>query len=151
LNNDQMSSGVLFASGLAICFVSILYGLGSLYNPGSGFMPFLTGAVISFFSGIGFIRSTIGRKQGEGWSSVLRGLNWRNPLIILVSLTAYALLLKFLGFFLCTCFFIAFLFKTIAPHRWSVVIGGALLTAIASYVIFEIWLKAQLPKGPLGF
>jgi hypothetical protein len=31
-----------------------------------------------------------------------------------------------------------------------VVIGVALLSAVASYLIFDIWLKAQLPKGPLG-
>ncbi len=150
MNNDQISSGLLFASGLVICFVSISYGLGSLYSPGSGFMPFLTGAVIIFFSGIGFVRSTMARKKGETWRDALHGLNWRNPFIILASLVAYTLLLKLIGFFLCTFFFIAFLFKTIAPRRWIVVLGGAILTAIASYFIFEIWLKAQLPKGPFG-
>jgi hypothetical protein len=31
-----------------------------------------------------------------------------------------------------------------------VVIACSILTAAASYLIFEVWLKAQLPKGPLG-
>ena len=33
----------------------------------------------------------------------------------------------------------------------AVVIAGAIGTAIGAYGIFEVWLKAQLPKGPLGF
>jgi len=105
---------------------------------------------VCFFSAIGFIQATARKRRGEGWSSFLKGLRWKNSLIILISLLAYALLLPYLGFFFCTTLFIAFLLRAIVPQRWVVVIGFALLTAGASYVIFEVWLKAQLPKGPLG-
>jgi hypothetical protein len=113
-------------------------------------MPFLSGVVIVFFSGVGFIHATMRRRQGERWSSLLQGLRWKRALVLLVSLLAYVLLLEPLGFFLCTALFIGFLLRIIVPYRWSVVIGGALLIAIASYGIFEIWLQAQLPKGPFG-
>ena len=150
MNNDQGSSALLFFLGLTICLNSIPYKLGSLSSPESGFMPFLAGVVVSFFAIVGFIDATLRRKKGEGWSSVLQGMRWDRALVILISLLAYALLLVPLGFFLCTSLFIAFLLRGIVPQRWPVVIIGALLTATASYIIFEIWLKAQLPKGILG-
>jgi peptidoglycan/LPS O-acetylase OafA/YrhL len=31
------------------------------------------------------------------------------------------------------------------------VIAVSVLTAALSYLLFEVWLKAQLPAGPLGF
>jgi putative tricarboxylic transport membrane protein len=113
-------------------------------------MPFLAGLAICFFSAVGFIQATAKKRKGQGWSSLLAGLRWKNSFLILASLLAYAVLLPNLGFFFCTTLFIAFLLRAIVPHRWVVVITIGLLTAFASYLIFEVWLKAQLPKGPLG-
>jgi putative tricarboxylic transport membrane protein len=150
LNNDQLSSTVWLILGLAVCLGSLQYKLGTPASPGTGFMPFLAGAAICFFSGIGLIHSTLRRRQGEGWTPVLQGVFWKNALIILISLLAYALLLVPLGFVITTTIFIAFLLRAIVPQRWSVVIACSILTAAISYLIFEVWLKAQLPKGPLG-
>ena len=150
MNNDQLSGAVWFGLGLAVCLGSLQYKLGTPAAPGTGFMPFLTGLAICSFSGIGLIHATLRKKQGEGWAPVLRGVTWKNAMIILVSLLAYALLLFPLGFVITTTLFIAFLLRAIVPQRWSVVIACSILTAAASYLIFEVWLKAQLPKGPLG-
>ncbi len=150
MNNDQVSGAVWLGLGLAVCLGSLQYKLGTPAAPGTGFMPFLTGLAICFFSGIGLIHATLRKKQGEGWAPVLRGVIWKNAMIILVSLLAYALLLFPLGFVFTTTLFIAFLLRAIVPQRWSVVIACSILTAAASYLIFEVWLKAQLPKGPLG-
>jgi len=150
LNNDQLSGAVWFGLGLAVCLGSLQYKLGTPAAPGTGFMPFLTGLAICFFSGIGLVHATLRKKQGEGWAPVLRGVIWKNAMIILVSLLAYALLLFPLGFVITTTLFIAFLLRAIVPQRWSVVIACSILTAAASYLIFEVWLKAQLPRGPLG-
>ncbi len=150
MNNDQLSSTVWFILGLAVCLGSLQYKLGTPASPGTGFMPFLAGAAICFFSGIGLIHSTLRRRQGEGWAPVLQGVFWKNAIIILISLLAYALLLVPLGFVITTTLFIAFLLRAIVPQRWSVVMACSILTAAISYLIFEVWLKAQLPKGPLG-
>jgi hypothetical protein len=34
---------------------------------------------------------------------------------------------------------------------WRKVLIGAILTAFGSYVVFEVWLEAQLPTGIFGF
>jgi hypothetical protein len=151
LNNDQVSSGMWFFIGLTICLGSLQYKLGTLSSPGSGFMPFLSGLAIGFFSVVGFTHATIRKNRGEAWASLLQGVRWEKALIVLISLFAYDLLLVPIGFFLCTMLFIGFLLRVIAPQRWPMVIGGALLTATASYIGFEVFLKAQLPKGFLGF
>ena len=96
------------------------------------------------------IHATLRRRKGEGWTPPLRGVLWKNAMVILISMLAYALLMVPLGFFLTTTLFIAFLLRAITPQRWSIVAVCSILTAAASYLLFEVWLQAQLPKGPWG-
>ena len=150
MNNDQVSTAVLFFLGLAICLTSVPYGLGAPSAPGPGFVPFLLGITAMLLSTVGFSNATRKKKQGNQWSNPLRDRRWRNPSIIWLSLIIYGALLVPLGFLLCTMIFMAFLFRAISPQRWHWVIGGAIATAIISYLVFDVWLKAQLPKGYLG-
>ena len=150
-NNDQASAAFWFALGSIIAIASLRYRLGTLASPGTGFMPFLAGLAVALFSFIGLLHGTLRRKQGVGWKPTMSGLMWEKSLIVLAALFAYTLLLRPLGFSLCTALFIGFLLKTVKPQGWMVVIAGSLLTALGAYGIFEVWLKAQLPKGPWGF
>jgi hypothetical protein len=37
------------------------------------------------------------------------------------------------------------------PLGWRKVLFGAIVTALGSYAIFQLWLQAQLPEGIFGF
>jgi len=39
----------------------------------------------------------------------------------------------------------------VKPQKWSVVILGSVLITTCAYLIFDVWIKSQLPKGPWGF
>jgi putative tricarboxylic transport membrane protein len=150
VTNDQASSLAFILFGGLICAASIGYSLGTLSAPDSGLMPFLTGAGMVLLGGAGFVDATLRRRRGEGWEPVLRGMRWQKSILVVAALAAYALLLKPLGFLLCTCLLLIFLLRAIAPQRWPVVIGGALAASGVAYAVFELWLQAQLPKGWLG-
>jgi putative tricarboxylic transport membrane protein len=150
-NNDQVSAAIWVAVGIAVALGSLRYGLGPLSSPGTGFLPFLAGCAIALLAFIGLILSTLKRRRGLGWTPILRGVLWQKPLLVMASLFAYALMLKPLGFILCTVLFIGFLLRSVAPQRWPVVIGGAVGTALGAYAIFDLWLKTQLPRGFWGF
>ncbi len=151
MNNDQASSAIWLICGASICIASLKYGLGTLVNPGTGFTPFLAGSAIFLFSSIGLVRATLEQKKGLGWKSPIRGLAWGKSFIVLAALFSYTLAVIPLGFSLSTALFIGFLLRAARPQRWSVVIIGSFSTAFAAYLIFEVLLGAQLPKGPWGF
>jgi len=150
VNQDQLSSGLFVLLGCAICLYSLPYRLGTLAAPESGLMPFLSGAAIALLAALGFILGTLRRLQGEGWQPLFQGVAWRRGLLTLGALLGYLLLQTHLGFTLTTVLFIGFLLRAIFPQRWSVVIVTSVLTATISYLVFEVWLQAQLPKGPFG-
>ncbi len=70
---------------------------------------------------------------------------------VMGALVLYAIFLKSLGFLLLTFFLTVYLFRIIEPMGWRRVLIGAILTAFGSYVVFEVWLEAQLPTGIFGF
>ncbi len=150
LNNEQVGSGIWFIVGVIIVLASLRYGLGSLGSPDTGFMPLLAGSAICFFSFIGLVHGTLQLKQGASWKPAMKGLNWQKSLIVSSALIVYALLMERLGFVLCTVLFLGFLFRAVKPMSWLFTIAYSIFITLAAYVIFQIWLQAQLPKSPWG-
>lgn len=77
--------------------------------------------------------------------------NWPTMVMVMVALIVYTVLFTFLGFLLDTFLLIAFLLRVMEPMSWKKVLAGSAGTALASYVVFQLWLQAQLPQGFLGF
>lgn len=102
--------------------------------------------LLSIILGVLALRTT-GTRQGiiELW----KGMRWGKVLLLVVSLLAYALLLPDLGFIITTFVVMTFLFLLTGIERLWVCIGIALATAIASYVLFDVFLRVPLPRGIL--
>lgn len=70
---------------------------------------------------------------------------------IIVALLLYALTMEHLGFILSTTLFIAFLLWLVERQRWYVILFGAVLSSVAIYLVFKVWLETALPIGWFGF
>jgi putative tricarboxylic transport membrane protein len=151
VSRDQMSSALFFLLGLLICFFSMKYKIGSLAAPGSGLMPFLAGLMMSMLSLFGFAQSTLKGQEAGHWQPAFKNQAWRKSLLTLAALVGFQLLMKPIGFVLTTVLFIGFLLRAVIPQRWPVVAVVSLLTALFTYIVFDVWLQAQLPKGMWGF
>ena len=147
--HDLISSAILFFIGLFICLYALQFGLGRLGTPGPGLMPFLTGLVICGFSSITFVRAFLNKssKIEEIWANVKPQKLISTILIMVI----YALVLERIGFIICTFFLILILVHYAGSRTWfvSILCGG--LSSILSYLLFETWLKAQIPRGIFGF
>ena len=152
MDKDKGSSLAWLGVGLLICVGSVRLSLGSLHNPGPGFLPFLTGVLLAGLSFIDYLRlsraSSPEKETKPVWTDRGRGFKM---FLTVIALLAYAVGMEYLGFLLSTVIFIGFLLRVIEPKRWSIVILSSFLTAVISYCIFELWLQTQLPKGPFQF
>ncbi len=149
-NNDQRSSLLWLAVGLAIVYSSTKYGLGMLSSPGPGFVPFLAGLVLAALALVVFFQQ-LGKKRRENVKDLFRQKDWPAMLKVMAALVLYAVFLKSLGFALVTFCLTAYLFRIIEPMAWKKVFARAFLTALGAYVVFNLWLEAQLPAGMFGF
>lgn len=136
------------------CLGGIGLGLGSYDEPGPGFFPFLMSICLFSFSLILFISSL---KKVKQLNVIVSSRFWpdsdglKRILFALGSIFMYVIALDYLGFTLTTFFFMFFLLKFFHPYKWIAVFLGAAITSGLSYAIFQLWLKAHLPVGPLGF
>jgi hypothetical protein len=141
------SSLFLLLFSLFICLDSYRMDLGTLGRPGPGLFPFGAGLVLGILSISALFVSAL-REETPG--EIGRAGKYK-ILLVLCALVAYGLTLEWAGFLVTTFGLLIFLLKVIVPQSWTRVLCSAFLSTLTSYVIFEVWLKAQLPRGFIGF
>jgi putative tricarboxylic transport membrane protein len=144
------SAGALFwvAVGILACYGATRLGLGSVTEPGAGFIFFWSGLILAVLSLIGFAQS---RRNAEDTVQEAVQIGWVKIALVLLSLLLYAFFLERLGFVLTTFILLSFLLGWIEGINWARSLGVASAAAMASFAIFELWLKIRLPKGVFGF
>jgi len=147
--HDLMSSIILFLAGLFTLLSAPQYDLGSPETPGPGLMPFLSGILMCIFSIVTFFKAYLDKsgQMREIWVNI----RFRKLTFVFLMLLLYTLFLEKVGFLVCTFFFIFLLLRFVEPQPWLTSLLGGGLTSILAYLLFETWLKAQLPRGILGF
>ena len=147
---DIISSLFWMAMGIGISYGGYDLDLGSLRDPGSGFMFFWVGLFMIGLSLVIFIAAFRGKSTKGEMKVFWTDIRWKKVLSVLAALFIYAYVLTPLGFIPTTILLLIFLFKAVDPQKWSWAILGAIICTLASYGLFQLWLGCQLPKGFLG-
>ena len=149
-SRDMISSLFWMAMGLGICYGGYDLHLGSLHEPGSGFMFFWVGVIMIGLSLIILIKAVREKGQKGELKILWTEIRWQKVILVLAALFIYAYVLTPLGFILTTILLLIFLFKAIEPQKLSWAILGAVVFTLAAYSLFRFWLGCQLPQGLLG-
>jgi putative tricarboxylic transport membrane protein len=140
---------VLMVIGIAIMAGSFRYEIGSFESPGAGFVPFFSGLAMTVFSAIPLLQS-----MQQGWMplrSLWEGTKWQRGIVVTAGLLLYCFFLNDLGFLLATMFLTTGFFRLLQKPNWKATFFAALMTTAGFYLLFQVWLKAQLTRGFLGF
>jgi len=149
-SKDTTSSLFWLVVGAGVCYGGYDLELGTLHDPGSGFMFFWVGIIMMGLSLSILIQGLRMREKGEGLKSLWSGVQWKKIVLVVIALSLYAYAFSTSGFIICTVILLVFLFKAVEPQRWSVAILGAVLSTLTAYLVFQLWLGSQLPKGFLN-
>ena len=148
MSREEGSSLVWLGIAILICIGSFRLSLGSFRNPGPGFFPFIAGLIVAVLA-LAIHLQARGKASAKEtpeplWTDKKR---IRKMVFTTLALLAYGVGMDYLGFLVSTFIFLAFLLRMIEPQRWSLVLLESALASGISYLIFDIWLQAQLPKG----
>jgi putative tricarboxylic transport membrane protein len=149
-SKDIISSLFWMVVGAGVIYGGYDLELGTLHDPGSGFMFFWVGVIMMGLSLSILIRAMREKAKAGEMKLIWSEVQWKKIVSVIVVLLLYAYAFLALGFILCTALFLFFLFKAIEPQRWSVAILGAVLSTLSAYLVFQLWLGSQLPKGLLN-
>lgn len=146
---DRTSSLFWLVVGMGVTFGSLKVGFGTFLSPGAGFITFFAGSMLCFLSLFLLIVSLRNRDSDNGFEIRWKGLEGGKVIFVMALLGGYALLLQWLGFLITTFLLLLFLFRVKGTYSLRKVIGMSLLISIGTYLVFQVWLRVQLPKGIL--
>lgn len=145
MSRDRASALVWLGLAILVAVQSYALKLGTLHQPGPGFFPFWGAILLGVLS----VVLLLGSRSHSASATAPPAGSW-TPVIVAGALLAYVLLLEALGFVTVTFLFLLFLFRLVRKG-WLMSGFVALTGTAACYALFQLWLKSQLPRGPLGF
>jgi putative tricarboxylic transport membrane protein len=134
----------------ALCVKAVSLKLGAPSDPGPGFLPFGTGALMGILALAHLLKVSRPSNETVQGEPLWQGLKWKRCLSVVLAVFVYALLLPYLGYVVTTFFFMLVLFSLYGRKRRWLVIVGSLLVIGVTYWVFHIWLQVQFPSGLLG-
>ena len=139
----ELRSGFFFFGlSLLILWESFRVELGTLKEPGSGFLPFCASLAICGLSLSLIYKGWSLREPGKPYS--------RRVILALLSLFIYSLVLDAAGFVVATFFLVGVLLQLGQPRPWWFLVGMSALVTFLSYLIFGVFLHVYFPRGFLG-
>ena len=146
LSNSELWGGLVgLALGIFVIWAGYKLKIGSINDPGSGFVLFYTGILMCLFAlSITFAAVTEG---GPTVRSLWAGTRWTKPLVVTGCLALFASLLQPLGFLLSSIPLLLLLLRVIDPVRWTLAIPLAVLAPLGVWWVLKHALLIQLPSG----
>lgn len=149
---DKISSLFWITAGLISIYGSFLLGLGTLQEPGPGFLSFLAGCFICSMATILFFQSfSLSHGFQAKVSTLWEGMKWPRPMVICLIMTGYVLALERIGFFLTSFLLFLIILKGVENLSWKKTLLIPMGTLLVSYILFHFVVKATLPQGIFGF
>lgn len=145
LRGDHVSGIVLLLIALLVGWENRAYPLGSLPEPGPGYMPLLLAIALG---ACGLLIALRG-----GASPLLDTIDWsesRRVAVLLLASGVAVFVLERIGYRLTMIAVLAFMLGVVERKRPLPTLLVALGFAFGSYLLFATLLKVQLPRGPWG-
>ncbi len=144
---EQIACLFWIVVSLVVCAGAIGLKLGTPSDPGPGFLPFGTGALMGILAFVHLMKVSTASVKGESGEFLWQQVNWRRTISVILSVFVYALLLPHLGYLIATFILMVILFSLYDRRRWAVAVPASLLVIGITYLVFHVWLKVQFPTG----
>ena len=142
-------AALFFICGAIVITDSVRLGFGwqDVHGPRPGYFPFYIGLLICIASLVNIVHALrVPAAQNKTFVEVGQ---LKMVLTVLVPTSIYVVAVTWIGIYVASAAFIAFFMRWLGKYVWWKVIAVSVVTVVVFYVIFEIWFKVPLPKGPL--
>jgi putative tricarboxylic transport membrane protein len=146
LNNSELWGGLVgLALGIFVIWSSFRLKIGTIHDPGSGYVLFYTGILMCLFAATIIVAAVT--EGGPTFASRWEGTRWTRPVALIAFLIVYCFALEPLGFLLSSIPLMLLLLRAIDPVRWPLAIPLAVLAPLGVWWVLKRILLIQLPAG----
>ncbi len=141
-------AGFIFLLGAIVIYDSVR--LGARWGddgPQAGYFPFYIGLILCASSAVNLVLAMLNRRDKDRTFVEVGQL--KLVLTVLIPSAIYVALIGWTGIYLASAVFVAFFMRWLGKYPWWKVAAVSIGNSVAFFLIFEIWFKVPLPKGPL--
>jgi len=134
--------------GLVVCWDT--YRLGAKWGddgPQAGYFPFYIGVIIVFCSVVTLFKA-LAIKAADNEPFVMRG-QLKMVTLVMVPTIIYVAVINWLGIYVASTIYIAVFMWWLGKYSWIKYVSVSVGVSVAFFLMFELWFKVPLPKGPL--
>jgi hypothetical protein len=145
---DLVVAAINFALGALVVYES--WRLGAKWGsdgPEAGYFPFYIGALLCICSLAIGVQSLL-KFKSDRTIFVTEG-QFRLVLVVLAPTTLYAIAVWAIGIYVSSALFILLFMRFAGHYTWLRSAAACALVSVTAFVMFEIWFKIPLPKGPV--
>jgi len=145
---DMVVAVLIFALGALVAYDS--YRLGSGWasdGPQAGYFPFYISMLICISSTAVFVQGLL--RLGSDKKVFVTREQLKQVMVILLPSTAYVVGVQLIGIYVPSAVFIGLFMRIAGKYSWLRSAAVGLAVSVSAFVLFEIWFKIPLPKGPL--
>ena len=122
-------------------------------GPQAGYFPFYIGVIIIVASMINLITALGAKAKEAGDKPFVTREQLRMVLIVMVPYSLYVVLVDnpvySLGIYEASVVYIALFMRYLGKYTWLKIGVISVATMVAFFLMFEVWFKVPLPKGPI--
>ena len=145
---ELVVAALLMVFGAVVIADSVRLGLRwGEDGPQAGYFPFYIGLLICLPAAVVFVRA-LGDRAKAAKPFVMRGA-LKQVMWMLVPSIVYVGLIKLLGIYVASTLFIAYFMRWLGRYPWATTVAVAVGVSVVFFLLFEVWFKLPLPKGPL--
>lgn len=141
-------SAVMFGLGLVVIFDSRRVGYGWADDgPQAGYFPFYIGLILCAASAWTLLRAAFSKRSALGMFVSRKKL--RLVMSVFTPSLIYVIAIYFIGIYVASALFIGAFMYWHGRFTWIKIIPVSLIVPVSMFVMFELWFRVPLPKGPL--
>jgi hypothetical protein len=145
---EIVTAAGFFALGAIVIVDSVRLGFGWREDgPQAGYFPFYIGAIICVSALVNLGAALVAAREKS--RSFVEVAQLKLVLSVLVPTAVYVGLIAWIGIYVASAAFVAFFMRWLGKYPWWKVAAVSIGNSVVFFLIFEVWFKIPLPKGPL--
>lgn len=153
---DVVTAVIIFIIGAIVVWDSYRSGAGwAADGPETGYFPFYIGLILCAASIVNIVNAVRKSNQEAGDASFVSVTSLKAVFSVLIPTTVYIALIggigpvPGLGIYVSSVIFIAIFMLWLGKYSWVKSLSVGVAVPFVFFLMFEIWFKVPLPKGPL--
>ena len=149
----QKSAEIFVAALFLLAGAIVVYDslrLGAKWTedgPEAGYFPFYIGLILCISTFVNLIAALL--PKDDGGAVFVEVGQLKLVLSVLVPTSVYVGLIGWLGIYVASIVFIGFFMRWLGKYAWWKLAAVSVGNSVFFFIIFEVWFKIPLPKGPL--